>query len=392
MRPRSEPSARSRIGYRISPLEMTTMHPSNRMNPLTTVCVPGAGVPLLLSTPAHVVRARAISRDFQGCVGRPGGHDDSSCILVFTRAVDREIDELSLHLAAAGIAVVRLDADLCQGTSLIWRPDEGLLQIDGRVFQPEIVWRRYFDCAAITVPGDTEKVCYVREQWRALAAAAGPPLMRTINDSALSPHADRVVQLGVARAAGLRVPATVVSSDIAAATRILPGRGDILVKTLGRHCVEPMPGCLRGIYPIRLARADAVERAVEPAPVLVQEFVPSVRELRVYVVGATVIGYGVDRPTPEALWTSPADTVVSPTEIPPSLEAQVRGVTAGFGLDVAAVDLLDTPDGPVFLEINAECDWVWAEHAAGDDRVSRAVRDLVSATFQRRTPRSAGAM
>ena len=44
--------------------------------------------------------------------------------------------------------------------------------------------------------------------------------------------------------------------------------------------------------------------------------------------------------------------------------------------------LLDTEDGPVFLEVNPACDWLWSERLAGDRLVSQRVAELVSRRFE----------
>src|SRR5215204_4183371 len=61
--------------------------------------------PLLLREPLHRSSLSAESLDFQVRVGRPDPSErgpQTPCVLVLTRTADREIDELSLALAAAG--------------------------------------------------------------------------------------------------------------------------------------------------------------------------------------------------------------------------------------------------------------------------------------------------
>ena len=57
------------------------------------------------------------------------------------------------------------------------------------------------------------------------------------------------------------------------------------------------------------------------------------------------------------------------------------GLAETWNLDVAAFDLLDTTDGPVFLEVNSSCDWQWSERLAGGAAVSTLVAELVSRMF-----------
>lgn len=340
-----------------------------------------AALPLLLRPHPHVTTASAESLDFQARVGHPTAPDPAPCVLVLTRAADREVDALSLWLAARGTALVRLDSDRCAGTDVQWDPLDGLLVRDGRTFRPRVCWLRYFDVDALhsghTAPDVT---LHVRDQWQAFVTAlAAHEGVRTLNPAARPGTPDRLTQLAAARAAGLRVPATLVTTRLDIAARALPGNGDLLVKSLGRHCVEPRPGRLRGIYPQRVPRTALGGRQDTGAPVLVQEYVAADRELRIHAVGGTLIGYAVTRPTPESLWTRPASITVRRCDIPSGIDEAVRGLLDRFRLDLAAVDLLDTPTGPVFLEVNPEFDWRWAEHGAGDSDTTNAVRALIAA-------------
>lgn len=66
-------------------------------------------------------------------------------------------------------------------------------------------------------------------------------------------------------------------------------------------------------------------------------------------------------------------------DIPDDVAASLRTLLDRFRLDLAAFDLLDTPGGPVFLEVNPEFDWRWTEHGAGDTDTTNAVRALIAA-------------
>jgi glutathione synthase/RimK-type ligase-like ATP-grasp enzyme len=52
---------------------------------------------------------------------------------------------------------------------------------------------------------------------------------------------------------------------------------------------------------------------------------------------------------------------------------------ANAGLEIGAIDLLSTPDGYVFLEVNASGSWAWFEQRTGSTVVSDAITaELVS--------------
>jgi glutathione synthase/RimK-type ligase-like ATP-grasp enzyme len=312
-------------------------------------------------------------------------------VLALTRADDPEIDELSLFLAAEGIPLIRIDSDRCRDRALSWDPLSGVLTWEGERFRPLVSWLRYFTVESMdTASPDTSFLgtdgrtvaLYAREQWTAFVTTvvAGT---RAINPGCLPGVPDRLSQLAAARAVGLPVPASVVTTRLADAADSIPGDGDLLVKSLGKHLIEDPPGRMRGVFPRRITRRElAAEQGVEPAPVLVQEFVAAPRELRVNLVGGRLIPYAITRPSPESPWTEPDAIVVEPVVLTPELCARLTRLAGEFDLDIAAFDLLDAPE-PVFLEVNPEGSWLWAERRTGSSLTSRAARDLVVDLFRK---------
>ena len=355
--------------------------------------------PLLLRAEPHLEDIPSTSLDFQSSVGRPVANPRGTvtpCVLALTRADDPEIDELSLFLAAEGIPLVRIDSDRCLDHPLSWDPLSRVLTWEGERFRPVVSWLRYFTVESMgTASMDTASMdtaswgtdgrtvtLYAREQWTAFVTAvvAGT---RAINPGCLPGVPDRLSQLAAARAVGLPVPASVVTTRLADAADSIPGGGDLLVKSLGKHLIEDPPGRMRGVFPRRITRRElAAERASEPAPVLVQEFVAAPRELRVNVVGGRLFPYAITRPSPESPWTEPESIVVEPVTLSPELCARLTRLAGEFDLDIAAFDLLDAPE-PVFLEVNPEGSWLWAERRTGSSLTSRAARDLVVDLFRK---------
>lgn len=349
-------------------------------------------LPLLLRTGHPVTRLQPQSRDFQVRVGKPGRHALKSghppeCVLILTRTADQEMDELSLQLAASGIPMVRIDADRCTQAPTVWDPVAGTLAFEGTEYRPVVCWRRYFDSAAIRPVhrargGERFAAQYTRDQWAAWGNTMASSAIRRINmDTAVSPP-DRLTQLRAAAAAGLSIPATVVTSVPAQAARTIAGDGDLLVKSLGHHAVEAQPGALLGVFPVRVTRQDiSAMLAAEPAPVIVQDYIEAPRELRVYIVGAQMFTYAVTRPHPSSLWTEPDVITVERAELPYGAELALWRIASALNLELAAFDLLDAPEGPVFLEVNTHCDWLWTERKSGSPAVSNAIRTMIEDLF-----------
>ena len=339
--------------------------------------------PLLFSSSNHEMVLSADSTDFQVCIGRPSGRTaPGRAVVLLTRAGDREADELSLRLAARDVPVVRFDSDRVGRAPLHWDVSSNTCVFDGSVFIPTVCWVRSFYRSSIAATGDDTADTYVTDNWSAVAAAiAEDPGSDTINGDADMSRPGVLAQLAAAARAGLRVPTSVVTTDLAHAARSIPGDGDLVVKTLGDHFVEVVPGRLVAVLPRRVTRRELADRAAEPAPVLVQEFVASTRELRIYGVGDQLVGFEVVKASPEAPWTDPDSVTVRQVAVPVHLRRPLHRLMSRLRLDVGAFDVLETADGPVFLEVNPTGDWLSFESRAGITTVTDAVVDLLADRF-----------
>ena len=119
----------------------------------------------------------------------------------------------------------------------------------------------------------------------------------------------------------------------------------------------------------------------EPAPVLVQQYLESDGELRVFVVGNRTIAFRVRKLDPAQLWVDPESVLVEQVDPPEELADKLLELCGSWGLDVAGFDLLRVADDWVFLEVNVHCDWQWFEHRAETSEVSDAVHAWVKRRF-----------
>jgi len=81
-----------------------------------------------------------------------------------------------------------------------------------------------------------------------LAGARSVVVNGSANGTANLSATDRVAQLAAARQSPAGAGHRVTSRPGSAADRI-PGHGDLMVKSLGDPFVEPVPGCLRTVFP-----------------------------------------------------------------------------------------------------------------------------------------------
>ncbi|WP_336920936.1 MvdC/MvdD family ATP grasp protein [Aquipuribacter sp. SD81] len=174
----------------------------------------------------------------------------------------------------------------------------------------------------------------------------------------------KVLQLRVAVEVGLEVPDTLVTNDPAVARafveRVGPGR---VVRKAFRNIPEA-PRETAVVGPEHLDRLDLVRHA----PVIFQEYVPAVVDLRVTVVDGEVLAAQItsdaDHQVDYRLGLGTAD--VAPHVLPDTVADGLRALMARLGVTYGAIDLRLTPDGRyVFLEINPAGEFLFASERAG---------------------------
>lgn len=184
-------------------------------------------------------------------------------------------------------------------------------------------------------------------------------------------------QLRVAAELGLATPRTLMTSDADRARAFVEhlGVGQVVYKTFAAtHQVW---------RETRLFGHDdfAALDSLRFAPVIFQELVPAVADVRVTIVGDEIYamsidgrgtGYEIDFRVDLQHATTAAVTLPDP------VAKQLLRLMERFGLVYGAVDLRLTEDGDyVFLEINPAGEFLFAEHRAGlpiTDAVSRWLR------------------
>lgn len=175
----------------------------------------------------------------------------------------------------------------------------------------------------------------------------------------------KALQLAVASRLGLRVPDTLLTSDAAEARAFIDRHG------VGRTIYKIFSATHQVWRETRLVQPDdlAMLDALHLAPVIFQEYVPAVADLRVTIVGDEIFpmaidsrgtGYEVD------FRVSLASAVTSVWELPDDIVSALRRLMAHFRLVYGAVDLRVDGDGRyTFLEINTAGEFLFAEHRCG---------------------------
>lgn len=190
-------------------------------------------------------------------------------------------------------------------------------------------------------------------------------------------------QLAIATEVGLPIPRTVITNDPdeAAAFSAANGPGRTIYKTFlatEEHWRET-----------RLLRDDelALLDRVRLAPVIFQEFVPAVADIRVTVLGDRLFATAVTTAPGSYAYDYRMDlggATFSPTELAPEMEAKLLALMRRLGIVYGAIDLRRTPDdGDVFLEVNPAGEWRFIEDRTGQP-ITEAMADLLIALDKER--------
>ena len=180
------------------------------------------------------------------------------------------------------------------------------------------------------------------------------------------PHLDerahhKPLQLATAMRVGLTVPRTLITNDPDEARRFITDVGP------ARTIYKTFLATEEHWRETRVLRDEELQmlETVRLAPVIFQEYIAAVADIRVTIVGdemfATAIrsdphGYSVDYRMDMAAAT------FAPTELPGNVTELLRGLMQSLGLVYGAVDLRRTTEGHyVFLEVNPAGEWRFVE-------------------------------
>lgn len=205
-----------------------------------------------------------------------------------------------------------------------------------------------------------------------------------VNDPGRDEVAHRkVYQLRVAQDVGLAIPDTLVTNDPAEARRFVDAHG------YAKVVYKAFSATVDHWRETRVLRAEEVDQLddVALAPVIFQDYVEAVHDLRVTVVGDRVFAaaIGSQRTSyPVDFRMDMANATIEEVELPAAVENGLLELMRRLGLVYGAIDLRLRPDGRyVFLEVNPAGQWLFVEQETGQpisdaiaERLSRASASL----------------
>jgi len=329
----------------------------------------------------HVLDLRGLGAD--QAARRPGqqrprraqnqaGAARPSVVLVSRRA-DAELTAVRRLLAAAGVPVLRIDAEAVAGAGLTADPGAGTLRLGDLLVRPTVTWVRHFSGRAVSGPATTARRLFAADSWQAMAAQ-----ITALPAVAIAPRPPALPsQLAIASGLGIKVPRTIVTSDPALAASLLDAPR-VVVKALGDHFTEVRPGLLHGAF-AEIADLDEFRpgRWRGEPPLVVQEFVEHDSEVRAYYAGGTIVAFTVAKACPAEPWLHPERVSAVLADPPAAVAAAAAALARALGLRYGAFDFLIAGGTPVFLEVSPAGDWRWLEARAGTMAVTDAVAGML---------------
>jgi glutathione synthase/RimK-type ligase-like ATP-grasp enzyme len=304
-----------------------------------------------------------------------------STVLIITNDHDEHADAVILELTKRNVPVFRFHPeDFPHACSVSIEIDQDgriqgeLRNSDHRVAFDDIcaAWfRRSRNLFEGRISRTSEKLDdYVKTQSTAtvIAVCASLQTLWVSHPFKLRRGEVKALQLAEASKAGLKIPHTLISNDVAQATTFVDalGHAECAIKPLMAVGVTDEQG-FRLPLTTTLPRGHSLE-SVAMAPTMFQPYVDKAFELRCVVIGERIFCAKMDSQANEKSridWRGgdPEHEIFS---LPEQVEASLRRLMDSFGLNFASLDMIVTPEGEfVFLELNPNGQWLWLELELG---------------------------
>ena len=294
-------------------------------------------------------------------------------ILILSDLYDYSADLVALQLQHAGVPFVRLNREQLAGHRLTLDPLAPELIVHGPAGTHHLssdlgaAWFRQpvFLRNTPSVPLSPEEQLE-RSQWTAfLRALCVFRQAAWMNSPAVTYLAEsKPYQLSVAASCGFQVPVTLATNDASSIRETFPG--SLVIKSLDTVLLRDGDDCLF-TYTTLSSGSELTDDAINAVPLLAQRALEEKSDLRVTVVGDDVFavrilsqGVGITgdwRVVPKE--NLEYQDIVLDNEIAARCHLLVRRL----GLSFAAIDLIETPHGTFFIEVNPTGEWGWLSTA-----------------------------
>lgn len=295
----------------------------------------------------------------------------------------------ALRAHKQGVDVLRIDTDqfpstLALSTRLDSRRDE-TLTLDGKMLRASAVWLWRLWPAKLDPRLDARHAEAAQRECGATLRGLfdllhDVPWIDPIDAKAAAENKTR--QLRLARAAGLPIPSTLITSDPRAARQFFAEHDGNVIAKLQTPLAYGMQA--RGL-PTRLLRPadlDALS-GLRHCPMMLQRYVPKAYELRIaWVDGRPFVG-ALDGKKCGIDWRYESTASWQRYDLPAPVTAALARLMSALALRQGAIDMIVTPDGEhVLLEVNPSGEWGMLE-AELNLPIAAALADALLTEFRR---------
>ena len=208
-----------------------------------------------------------------------------------------------------------------------------------------------------------------------------------VNDPRFEAHAEnKLRQLEVASRVGFLTPDTLVTTELRDAKAFLKRYGSCVTKSLRSPIISVLPGVDERASPgstvlLTSQDVDLLDEGLS-CPILLQEHLKLRHELRVTVVGDSVLAARIDRASVVDgyvdIRTNIAVADMCPYLVSDSQRERFLGLRRAFSLEYYSADfLLDDSGELFFLDLNPAGQYLWIEDKVPELEISSALVDLL---------------
>lgn len=197
---------------------------------------------------------------------------------------------------------------------------------------------------------------------------------------------NKQLQLQIAQKIGLLTPKTLTSNNPEAVRQFAQEcQQGIVTKMLSSFAIYDDQGRENVVFTTPVTDADLENmEGLSFCPMTFQENIPKALELRTTIIGHRVFTAAVDSQILEGSaydWRKEGRALAQnwqPYNLPEDIEKKLLKLTAEFGLNYGAIDIIVTPNGQhVFLEINPVGEFFWMEIYSPHYPISQAIAEVL---------------
>lgn len=310
--------------------------------------------------------------------------------VLLSNSADVTADYLESGLRDSGRIYIRLNTDqLAAEAELELSEDASQLWIDRSSLRPEdvtcVVNRRPRRIVVGQADSESGRGLARREWGHAIRSFFSLIATdRWINLPSANQRASlKPLQLGAARALGLKVPRTLVTASRARALAFASRVASPLICKPLSHGRVGEHSSSEGLIYTNLLPPTALEASSPTwaSPVLIQEAINKRADLRVTVLDNDYQAIRLTKreSSGKQILDIRRDNMTGvryePVKLPRTVERQISRLVVDFGLRFAALDFVEDQSGDlVFLEINPNGQWAWLDLEAGANCIEMFIR------------------